>query len=129
MERRDVQALPPPFTPGAPQFAPHASPGDRGDPEPAFSALGPVNPLVRWCFRLRRGRLRAHLVAFLEESWHVGAEKLIKIATGQRRRRLRHEAAAAAARCSIALLSRRPSVSLLSESPSPLFTRVLAGRL
>jgi hypothetical protein len=30
---------------------------------------------------------------------------LIKIATGQRRRRLRHEAAAAAARCSIALLS------------------------
>jgi hypothetical protein len=57
-----------------------------------------------------------------------GPEKLIKIATGQRRRRLRHEAAAAAARCSIALLSRRPSVSLLSESPSPMFTRVLAVR-
>ena len=35
-------------------------------------------------------------------------------------------AAAAAARCSIALLSRRPSVSPLSKSPSPLFTGVLA---
>ena len=45
-----------------------------------------------------------------------GPEKLIKMATGQRRRCLRHEAAAAAARCSIALLSRRPSVSPLSKS-------------
>ena len=46
----------------------------------------------------------------------MGPEKLIKMATGQRRRRLRHEAAAAAARCSIALLSRRLSVSPLSKS-------------
>jgi hypothetical protein len=57
-----------------------------------------------------------------------GPEKLIRMATGQRGRRLRLEAAAAAARCSIALLSRRPSVSPLFKSPSPLFTRVLAVR-
>jgi hypothetical protein len=29
-----LEALPPPFSPGSPQFAPHASNGDRGDPEP-----------------------------------------------------------------------------------------------
>jgi hypothetical protein len=56
------------------------------------------------------------LVAFLKEWGPWGPEKLIKMTTGQRRRRLRHEAAAAAARCSIALLSRRPSVSPLSKS-------------
>jgi hypothetical protein len=56
-------------------------------------------------------------VAFLKESGPVGdPEKLIKMATGQRRRRLRLEAAAAAARCSIALLLRRPSVNPLSKS-------------
>ena len=27
-----MQALPPPFSPGAPQFAPHVSNGDRRDP-------------------------------------------------------------------------------------------------
>jgi len=46
-------------------------------------------------------------------------EKLIKMATGQRRRRLRLEAAAAAARCSIALLLRRPSVNPLQVCLRP----------
>jgi hypothetical protein len=31
MGSADVYALPPPFSPGAPQFAPHPSNGDRGD--------------------------------------------------------------------------------------------------
>ena len=32
MECADVQALPPRFSPGAPQFAPHVWNGDRRDP-------------------------------------------------------------------------------------------------
>ena len=60
-----------------------------------------------------------------------GPEKLIKMPTCQRRRRLRLEAAVPAARGSIALLSRRPSLSPLSKSPrrcSLGFTGVLAVR-
>ena len=78
----------------------------------ALSAWDAGEPQVRRCFRLRHGRLR--LVWWPSEG--VGArggapEKLIKMATGQRRRHLRLEAAVPAARCSIALLSRRPSLS------------------
>jgi hypothetical protein len=47
MECSDVQVLPSPFSPGAPQFASQASNGDQADPEPQFSAREPVNPLVR----------------------------------------------------------------------------------
>jgi hypothetical protein len=44
------------------------------------------------------------------------AEQLIKMATGQHRARLRREAAAATARCTIVVLSRRPiSVSPLAK--------------
>jgi hypothetical protein len=69
IECRVVQALPPPFSPGAPPFAPHASNSDRGDPEPPSLSLGkPVNPLVRWCFQAEKWHLRARLVAFLEGS-------------------------------------------------------------
>jgi hypothetical protein len=78
----------------------------------ALSAWHAGEPQVRRCFRLRHGQLR--LVWWPSEG--VGArggapEKLIKMATGQRRRHLRLEAAVPAARCSIALLSRRPSLS------------------
>jgi hypothetical protein len=74
IECRVVQALPPPFSPGAPQFAPHASNSDRGDPEPPFLSLGkPVNPLVRWCFQAEKWHLRARLVAFLEGSAREGS--------------------------------------------------------
>ena len=80
----------------------------------SHSQLGmPVNPLVRTCFRGSFGGLS-------EGVGPVGdPEKLIKMATGQRRRRLRLEAAAAAARCSIALLLRRPSVNPLQVCLRP----------
>jgi hypothetical protein len=55
-------------------------------------------------------------VAFPMVGARAGPEQLINMATGPRRRQLRHGAAAAAARCSIVLLSRRASVSPLSNS-------------
>ena len=42
-----------------------------------------MNPLVRWYFRLRRGRLGPWLVAFRRVGAREGPEQLIKMATGQ----------------------------------------------
>jgi hypothetical protein len=49
MECADVQALPPPFSLEAPQFAPQISNRDRGDPEPSrhFQVGKPVSLLAR----------------------------------------------------------------------------------
>ena len=51
-----------------------------------------VNPLVRRCFRLRHGRLSAPFGGFRRVRARRGPEKLIKMATDQLRRPLRHEA-------------------------------------
>ena len=76
-----------------------------------------MNPLVRRCFQAQTWPFKGSFGGLSDEvGARGGPEKLIKMATGQRRRRLRLEAAAAAARCSIALLLRRPSVNPLSKS-------------
>jgi hypothetical protein len=76
MKFSDVQTPPPPFSPGAPQFAPHDSNRDRGNRSCCHSQLGkPVDPLSGGVFRLRRGHLRAPLVAFLKESGPVGGPR------------------------------------------------------
>ena len=50
----------------------------------SHSQLGkPVNPVVTRYFSLKRGCLRARLVAFLEESGPGRPEQLIKMVTGQ----------------------------------------------
>jgi hypothetical protein len=61
-----------------------------------LSAWEAGEPVVRRCFQAQTGPFDGSFGGLSEG---VGAEKLIKMATGQRRRRLRHEAAAAAARC------------------------------
>lgn len=50
MECTDVQALRPPFSPRAPQFAPQSN-RDRGDPDPPFSAWEAGEPTSRVMFR------------------------------------------------------------------------------
>jgi len=73
MECRDVQAPPPPFSPGAPQFAPQSL-----EPRPRRSSrhcqLGeagePTDQMV--FFRLGSGRLRACSAAFWRSWGPVG---------------------------------------------------------
>ena len=76
-----------------------------------------MNPLVRRCFQAQTWPFDGSFGGLSEGvGARGGPEKLIKMATGHCRPRLRHQAAAAAVRCSIALLSRRPSASPLSKS-------------
>ena len=62
--------------------------------EPALSAWEAGEPTVRWCFQAQTWGFEATFGAFF---WRSGArggpEKLIKMATHQLDRRLRHEAA------------------------------------
>ena len=91
MNRPDVQA-PPPFSPGAPQFAPHGSNRDRGN-RSCHSQLGkPVNPQSGGVFQAQSWLFEGPLGGFSGGPGPMGPEQLIKTATGQRRRRLRDEA-------------------------------------
>jgi hypothetical protein len=88
IECTDVQALPAPFS-REPLSLPPTSRTAIEVIRSRHSQLGkPVNPLVRCCFRLTHGRL----VAFWRGRARGGPEELIKMATGQLRRRLRYEA-------------------------------------
>jgi hypothetical protein len=81
-----VQALPPPFSPGAPQFAPQGSPRRRRRPGAGILSLGAGEPTSQVVFQAQTWPLETRLVAFSGRLGAMEPGQLIKVATCQIRR-------------------------------------------